>query len=281
MQNIREILWTWRKWFKIQRARLGPWLLFQRNIRHYRIVSEEELCNTKRSDTLFIFGSGYSINDLTEDECRYFEQHDTLGFNQFFHQRIIRTDYHLIRELAENDFDPKSWKPEVKTYFNIIANNPYYRNTIFLVQTGFRAMNGNRAIGLRLLPIDNVIYLWRSLVKRPEYSPSLKLGLAHRYSTLEECVNFAFLLGWKAIVLVGVDLYDRRYFWLGPNETTGLETRRDASFDQNHSTAGGGMIDNLGRWARDFERQGVKVFVYNPKSLLAKTLPVYQRPIVK
>jgi hypothetical protein len=263
-------------WLNLQWVRFGPWIRFQLNRRHYRIITEDELFATRRSDTLFIFGSGYSINDLTEDECRYFEQHDTLGFNWFVHQRLVRCDYHLIRGIPDTDFDAKLWKPQIRTYFSLIATNPYYRSTLFLVQTQFRAVNGNRAIGFRLLPTENKVYLWRT-TRRRDYSPSLRLGLAHAYSVLSECVNFGFLMGWKEIVLVGVDLYDRRYFWLAPDQTKPLETRRNATFDQIHSTAARGVIGHFGRWAREFERHGVKLFVYNPRSLLAGTLSVYPR----
>ena len=160
------------------------------------------------------------------------------------------------------------------------SDTVYYKDTVFLVQTGFRAVNGNRAIGLRLLPDTNRVYLWRTLARERDPSPSLELGLSHSHSTLDECVNFAFLLGWKVIVLVGVDLYDRRYFWLEADETRSVDMRRGASFDQEHHRANSGMIENLGRWARMFEERGGKLFVYNPRSLLAATLPVYSSPKV-
>ena len=278
--RMRAIAREWRKRLDRPQVRLGPWIRFQLNRRYYRITSEEELRASRRSDTVFIFGSGASINDLTEADCRHFERHDTLGFNWFVYQRIVRCDYHLIRGIPDSDLDANIWKPQLQQYFNLIRASPYYKDTVFLVQTGFRAVNGNRAIGLRLLPDTNRVYLWRTLARERDPSPSLELGLSHSHSTLDECVNFAFLLGWKVIVLVGVDLYDRRYFWLEADETRSVDMRRGASFDQEHHRANSGMIENLGRWARMFEERGGKLFVYNPRSLLAATLPVYSSPKV-
>ncbi len=37
--------------------------------------------------------------------------------------------------------------------------------------------------------------------------------------TLVDAVNVAYCLGWKEIVLVGIDLYDSRYYWLPPDKT--------------------------------------------------------------
>ncbi len=258
-------------------VRLEAWLRFQTGRHHYRLLGEEELRSTRRSDKLFIFGSGYSINDLTPAECRRFEQYDTLGFNWFVRQRIVRVDYQVVREIPDTDLDRAVWQRQLREYFELVRDTPLYAETVFLVQTGFHAINGNRAIGYRLIPEASPIFLWRSAAGRSELGRSFADGLSHPNATLEECVNFGVLMGWKDIVLVGVDLYDRRYFWLRPDETRSNDELRGATYRDPHARAGTGMIETIGGWAGEIERQGRTIWVYNPSSLFAEVLPVYPR----
>lgn len=243
--------------------------------RHYRVLGEDELRASRRSETVFVFGSGSSLNELGPEQWTSFAEHDTLGFNWFVNQDFVRVDYHLIREVAEDDRDPAVWKPQVLDYFERIRSSPHYRGTTFLVHSGWRSINGNRAIGLRLLPEGSRVFLWRSVPDRLRLGTSFGDGLSHPFSTLDECVNAAALLGWRTIVLVGVDLYDRRYFWLGPDETRSTDLRRGATYRDPHARAHTGMVENMGRWAEALRAQGIELLVYNPRSLLAASLPVY------
>jgi len=263
-------------------TRLSAWLAFRRHIGEYRMLAEDELRSRRRSDTVFIFGSGASLNSLSADEWRAIEKHDTVGFNWFVHQRFVRCDFQIVAEIGGNDLDPTMWRPHIRTYFDLIESNSRFDHTVFLVQTGFRAINGNRAIGLRLLPPSRPIFLWHRLRGRSEPSQSLAEGLVHAHASLADCVNFAFLMGWTTIVLAGVDLYDRRYFWLSPDKLRPDEDSPDPavpsspiSVESRHNTADSGLIDLLGSWGEQFARRGVRLFVYNPRSLLARTVPVW------
>ena len=48
-----------------------------------KIVSEDNLKSKKKSDTLIIYGCGYSINDLTDKDKEHLSQFDSIGFNWF------------------------------------------------------------------------------------------------------------------------------------------------------------------------------------------------------
>ena len=244
--------------------------------RHYRLLDEEELRASRRSDTVFIFGSGRSLNELGADEWAAFAEHDTLGFNWFLHQDWVRVDYHVIREVTEDDRDPAIWKPQVASYFDGIRASRHYAETIFLVHSGWRSINGNRALGLRLLPDGSRVFPWRSVPERLRLGTSFADGLSHPFSTLDECVNAAVLTGWRTIVLVGVDLYDRRYFWLGPEDTRPNDLNRGATHRDPHARAHTGMVENMGRWKEELSGRGIGLHVYNPRSLLAEVLPVYE-----
>jgi hypothetical protein len=245
----------------------------------YRFTSPDELRARRRSDTVFVFGSGASLNDVTEDEWRTIAEHDTFGFNWFVHERFVRCDFHLVRGIPDTDVDPAVWRPQLAEYFRLIAENPCFADTAFLVHGGFRAINGNRALGYQLLPADRPVLRWRTKREPVNALPSTSFGdgLVHGHSTLQETINAAYLLGWSRIVLAGVDLYDRRYFWLPPDEARSVDVRRGADADEPHNRAASGMVAALGEWRAWLLREGVELGVYNPRSLLAEVLPVVGR----
>lgn len=259
-------------------TRLTPWLRFVRNRRAYRYVDAEDLIARRRSDTVFILGSGGSLNEMDAAAWSDIESHDTFGFNWWVHQRFVRTDFHLIRGIPDTDLDPAVWKPQVAEYFRLLRTNPLFSDTVYLVQSGFRAINGNRAIGYRLLPERNPVFPWRSRIRFGPPSKSFRAGLVHGQSTIQECINAAYLLGWNRIVLVGVDLYDRRYFWLPAGTTRSVDVLRSASASDPHTQGMHGLVETLGRWREWLAGEGCDLLVWNPKSLLTHTLPVYAAP---
>jgi hypothetical protein len=272
MRGNDELWWTLR----LFPVRLRPWLAFHARRHAYRFLTVEQLAETRRSDTVFIFGSGASLNEIAQDEWARIAEHDTLGFNWFVHQRFVRCDYHLIRGIPDDDRYAKIWRPQVEEYFALLRENPCFERTIFLVQTGFRAINGNRAIGYRYLSTKNRMFAWRSSIRVGEPSRSFEEGLVHGQSTIQECINFAYLLGWKRIVLAGVDLYDRRYFWLPEGETRTVDRARGAIASDAHVQASMGLVEALGSWREWLAHEGVELSVHNRRSLARTALPVYE-----
>lgn len=257
-------------------VQVGPWLR-ARSARHrYRILDEHELRARRRSDTVFVFGSGASLNEIAPEDWARIAEHDTFGFNWFVHQRFVRCDFHLVRGIPDADLDRHVWEPQVREYGRLIAENPLFADTVFCIQEGLRAINGNRLLGFGLLPRSALVFPWRTRIGRIQPGASFAEGLTHRFSTLAEVVNLAFLAGWERIVLTGVDLYDRRYFWLPDGESRTVDLRRGATAVDSHVQASSGVVDLLGVWAAEFARSGVSVEVHNPASLLARVLPVYR-----
>jgi hypothetical protein len=251
-------------------GQVPAWVSFQRHKGRYQLLSESELRVLRKSDTVFIFGSGGSLNEMSRDEWQQIEAFDTLGFNWFVHQQFVRLDFHVVRELGEE----KDWRRDIVRYFDLIRSNHRFANTTFLVQTGFEATNGNRAIGLRMLPEGSKLFLFRSLRNRPLPGESFAEGISHAEGTLSDAINIAALIGWRHIVLCGVDLYNRQYFWLPEGEPR----YGDTTTSGHHNTAMFGIVETIRAWREFYDRRGVTLHVYNPKSLLAQVLPIWQRP---
>jgi len=255
------------------------WVLQKMHSRRYVHLSEKELKKTRTSDTLFICGSGWSLNRITPPEWEHISAHQTLGFNWFVNQDFVRMDYHLVKEITPDDASPAIWKPMVEEYGEKIRSNPRYANAIFILQGGINGTNGNRLLGLDLLPAGCRVARYK-IISRGKYrepTSHLSEGLAHSSGTLASCVNFAYVMGYTNIVLTGVDLNDRRYFWLGENEGRPGDDCDGKGLTDKHRMANG-TLSVFGRWTQWMAERGVRVSCYNPQSLLAEIMPIYDSP---
>ena len=252
--------------------------------RRYRVVGEDEVRAARRSDRVFVFGSGSSLNDITEDEWGAIAEHDVLGFNAFYRQHWVRTDFHLLRGGVYGEL---RWRPHGYEVRDLIAANPFYAETTFLLQEEYLGHFANTLVGRGLLPSGARLFRYRTLPGPGLPSLSLADGIRHSPGTLADCVNLAALLGWREIVLAGVDLYDSRYFWLPPDKTLGYDKQsgnlvpmeanniRGNRPEERHNTATAGVVEQMEAWGRALAAEGVTLSVYNPHSLLADVLPVF------
>jgi hypothetical protein len=257
----------------------------------YRSVRVERAMAERKSSTVFVFGSGFSLNELGPEDWSHFREHDVFGFNAFYQQRWIPVDFHLLRVGV---YGSMRWRPFAEEVGGFLTNNPYYKDTTFVLQSEYYASFCNQLAGWGFLPEGARILRYRTARGDGPPHRDLDRGVRHTTGTLADSVNVAYCLGWTRIVLVGVDLYDSRYFYLPPDTTPGLNeetgvleasefnTFRGNRYDQTHYTARqGGVIDLMKEWRTQFNRDGVELLVYNPRSLLAAVLPVYDRTVAR
>jgi hypothetical protein len=233
--------------------------------RAYPTLSEDELRATRKSDTVFIFGSGRSILDIAPEEWRRIEAFDTISFSQFHRERLIRIDYHIVGETFDVD-----------EYARSIRENPFYAETILAVQKGLEADASNDLLGRRLVPTTTRVFPYRR-VSRGRYSPpstSFEQGLVHGRNSSISTTNFALLLGWRRIVLCGVDLYDKHYFFLPEDGSRPWREKLDIKPDDVFPNAED-TVSTFRQWRPIVEGRGVELLVYNPRSLLAGALDVF------
>lgn len=260
-------------------AGMPSWIAARRNEHRYVVLSEADLRLSRRSETAFVFGSGFSLNEISPSEWAQIGRHATIGFNYFSRQRFVRTDYHIVGEISwRSDYRAADWKPAIREYAALISDNPFYGSTILGVQRGVRALSSNRLVAMDLLKRGSRVFRYRRIARgvyRPP-SRSLSEGLVLGAGSIVPCVNLAYILGFRQIVLVGVDLYDARYFWLPADAVReDMAEWHGTRLGQPHHAAER-TIDYLGRWAAHLEKEGVRLSVQNPRSLLARVVPVYR-----
>jgi hypothetical protein len=261
------------------------WVRDRWSRRRYRLLDERGARAHRTSDTVFVFGSGYSLNELSAAEWKAFARHDVFGFNAFYYQRWIPVGFHLLRGGIYGEL---RWRPYADEVSRTFRDNPLFANTVFVMQEEYFAQFANQMIGYRLMPEGARLLRYRTARGDGPPTRAIADGLRHETGTLADSVNCAYCLGWTEIVLVGVDLYDSRYFYLPPEQTVGIDaatalvtgaernTYRGNRAGDVHPTAANGVVDLMRRWRQVLNADGIELSVYNPRSLLRDVLPVYR-----
>jgi len=241
--------------------------------RTYRTLTEEELLATRTSETAFVFGSGRSLLDVLPEEWERIAECNTIGFSEFHRQRFVRADYHMVGEVA--DEPGMDHERGLRDYARLLHENALYAQTVLLLQEGWAARDSNELVARRLLPGSARVFRYRR-ASRGVYAPpsrSLREGVTHGWNSAIGATNLALLLGFRRIVLAGVDMYDRGYFWLDEGARR-ENVPEDAALDDPFPTAGA-VVDLFRRWRELVEPEGIELSVYNPRSRLAEALPVF------
>jgi hypothetical protein len=235
--------------------------------RAFRVLNEEELMATRRSDLAFVFGSGRSLVDIAPEEWARIGEHDVIGFSHFHRQDWVRVDYHLVAEVPSVDETAAS-----------IRANPRYANTVIGLMHGWMAEASNEIVARRLLPQGTRIFRWRRVGRDRGHvvPPTSRLadGLVHGVGSIQDVVNFALVLGWRRIVIAGVDLYNKEYFWLPPNVARPDEKPEFTAASRWPQAEP--LIETMAVWRDVAARRGIDLFVHDPRSLLGKSLPTFR-----
>ena len=291
--TIRTIFWWFNNFpfgifWDLFSTHLIAFIKFRKTSKkNYQTLNEKELLKMKKTDRVFILGSGYSLNSISEKEWYRIGQYDTLGFSGSFHLMKVPVKFHLFRGWIETQAGSLAWRKETREVCKQIENNSFLKDTIFVLQEGFTAFFSNCLIGYKLLPTKYRVafFLPDKVGRRP--NKDFKDGLVHRMTGLCSAISLAVALEYKEIVLVGVDLYDSRYFWLEPDKTLNwsAEEERLLPSDKNirgdnafetHNTVNNGVITTIADWHLFLTtNRNISISVYNPKSLLSKEIPVF------
>lgn len=256
----------------------------------YKVENEFNIKKKLTSKTIFIFGAGSSICDLNKRELKKILDCHTMGCNYFAIQDFIRLDFHVFREMG------KSSKPEdqgkvifdfnmMSKFSEILKKNKKLQNTIFFLQTGYDAWGPNILRGLRFLKKSAKIFLYSNTrsFRSIKTSNNLNDPIYHGSSTITDCIHLAYLLGFNKIVLCGVDLNDRRYFWnqkklrfydLNGVTSNGGEYSGENNQSESHRSKDG-LVKDLRKWNEELKKQEVKLYTLNKKSILSDFLPTY------
>ena len=285
--------------------------LFLGNIRHtldmraqlpkYNIpnVAYSDFANKKNSDTLFVFGSGPTINDLRPCDFEYIHKHDSLGFNYFLVHDFVPDFYcyetpanyalydffcSVLNEKQEYDSVPLviQFQHFEKRGFDISKVRTDIRPVYFVVPYRYRTISETR--------LRKLLYLrkWLTIL-----SPFTLNSVIHHGGSISYIVTMAYAMGYQTIILLGVDMYNTEYFF---TELPDNSYKKDL-VDLFERIRAGRLVftHNDPQFTKKFGElppdiflrlfneiflipDGVKLYVGSEKSRLATFLPVFSFP---
>ena len=167
----------------------------------------------KKSDTIFIFGSGESVNLLTATQWDEIKKHNSLGFNLFLAHDFV-PDYYMI-ELSPGI--------EEHRFFEYAAVKKGYQDVDMFIQYK-HALRSNYDFTKYPFPEKMWVHVPYSMPSTTneyfkkellhfESKKTISLSnIIHHRSHLDCTIQFAYILGYKKIVLTGVDFNLSPYF---------------------------------------------------------------------
>ena len=194
-------------------------------------IYRSPILDSAASKTLFILGSGWSVNDLTNRMLQHIGKHQSVGINfWFFHdfvpsafsfdagkvpagdEAIIRSTISTIGGLLGRQ-EIRTAKPRV------LYLRPYQSDPSYLVpcpaELSDSAWVSGRANLLSRDPVAVEADL-RLLAKRAVRGKLPRRVLPDNGSSVVRLIFLALTQGFKDIVLVGIDLDTRPHFWFAP-----------------------------------------------------------------
>lgn len=173
----------------------------------------------KNSDTLFILGSGESIAGYTEKQFAEIKKHDSVGFNFWLLHPHVPT-YYIAEFQPESERSNLLWK-------NLSRRAQEYSEVPVIFKYSLTFWRERQLLPKALKQIfvashmsipgmaGNSLSRWFTLLDSLKmFSCTLPAGLIlFRQASLSWLLIFAMQLGYRKIVLCGVDLNTPRYFY--------------------------------------------------------------------
>lgn len=186
------------------------------------------LPSLRTSDTLFILGSAWSINDISDERWRVIEKHDSVGINfwpahpfvpRFFHFEDITHDcqpimYDAFQKLLRRRSEAYANTVKIITEVTQIRG----RQTIFELSGG---MKKNLYVGFSMPVVARSEEELRAGLQYMRalgaFSPRAKVAWLFKYGgSVIAMLTLGVIMGYKRMILCGVDLNQQDYFYQHP-----------------------------------------------------------------
>ena len=233
----------------------------------------------KKSDTVVIYGTGSSILDISEEQWKELREYNSISIGSFAQfNKYIDIDINHFREIGSYNYIYKNsrvsnWQEMVEYAVNI-NNNDRKKSTIHLFQDGIIANASNRFICSEVMEFNSKYSMYTSNRKHSGKLSREYSKLSHINGSLGEAINIASQLKWKRIILAGIDLRDRQYFFLKENETVIWDLCRNEDATSKHNMAESTM-KHISSMEEELSHDNIELYVLNKKSLLASLLEVF------
>jgi hypothetical protein len=260
----------------------------------------ETILKHKKSDTLFILGSGPSINLIKPDEWAHIAQCDSVGFNRWMAHDFIPTYYFVQFVKSKALMHLITTRSEAYSKVPFLIRGDYFAEGKLLLgelpELDF--LKSHELFYVREYPISSRCAIKpEKLFRHTETLGLLKHGviapLVPKWrSTVGLLMSWAYQMGYQKIVLCGMDMQNNEHFWhedsyeerrkmyklpkIVPDKGGKYKTNIMAFTDEHISPNTVPIyVKSLACWMK--ERAAVETYVMNSQTVLFPDLPLYPR----
>jgi len=259
-----------------------------------RSINALDITKIKKSDTLFILGSGASVNDLCDSDWEKIAACTSIGFNYWMAHPFVPDlyfteppnnlntwkDFLTLFEARKDDYSQTPFIINYKEWQSLMQDYPLedipeeLLQNLYCYAPYFLRLNKPWMIRLVLLSWGR-----KKFEKNPYDWLILQRG------TLGMLIMFGYFTGFKNIVLVGVDLSNTNYFFEDPKkdfvfrpsnvQTGNIHRTVDPTLDINRVSI---TIDKYIYLLNDIilKPRGISLFVASEKSRLYPRIRKYE-----
>jgi hypothetical protein len=260
-------------------------------------VDDLDIAARKRSSTVFILGSGSSVNALTEADWAVIGGHDSIGFNYWLIHGFVPTFYFVELGTASAEEDRyivhllSRRLPDLTDMPIIVESKCWLRTDGVAIRPPSQLRSHlffYAPYYLRTTSADVVAWVLHRCHSLWRHGSGDLQAMVHHRASLGAVILFAFLAGYESIVLVGVDLNNSLYFWetnsyiLGgaagpPTAQSGQAAHPTVDPSQNAEEVSIPIDEYLRLLDSSVLRPSeVTLSVANPTSRLVLFLPIYR-----
>lgn len=237
----------------------------------------------KRSDTLVVLGSGRSVCRLSKaDWQRIGRDYDTLGLNFWMLHPFTPTFY---------QFEAGPTPERTRQFEDFLAERAgrmagvlmiykdLERHHLDLARLPPETVTGLRVLNKVNLPVDDEARLVRMLDLCRRVGLTRRTGLLlFARASIVQALSFGAELGYRRIVLAGVDLNDTRYFWDEDPDLAWFSNAQPGTVHRTMDPAVGAVpVDRVVMTVRDrwLAPAGITLYCGHATSALHPRLPAF------
>lgn len=261
-------------------------------------ILDSSIQRHKQSEVLFILGSGPSINLIKDSEWEHIRKHDSIGFNWWMAHDFIPSFYLL--QFANSEALFKLIQARSSAYRHvplILRGDSFADGSLFLDENPkFDFLKEHELFYLREYAISSRCAIdVNKLFQHLELLGMLTHGAIGSFvpkwrSTLGLLMSWGYQMGYKKLVLCGMDMHSNDHFWHNPmhkdmcqrynlpgvesakkkNKGYGIMAFTDEAISPNTVPR---YVTEFASWMK--QRADVQTFVNSTQTILYPTLPVY------
>jgi len=248
----------------------------------------------KTSDKLFILGSGSSINQINDKQWARIKKCDSVGLSFWLMHDFVPTYYvfEIPRDANRRSILNKLLVKRAYDYRNTPIIIKGFNRSLYYSDKYFDFPEALKSTFYQSKDFEikaRNIYDFRKFIKKIKHSKYINPGkldlIFRKRASISYLVMFGYLLGYKEIVLLGVDLNNTKYFFEENPEyykEKGRETPKNLQIKDNvhrtlDKTFGNLTLDIVIEIINEeiLQPKGVKLYIGSKNSALYPSLPLY------